>query len=206
MWPFARYAPARRSSRHRPAGTLVLEPEAVTKDTYRHMLVTKVLPAIQACFPAGTSTVVIQQDNAKPHLSIDDPQFIEAAERLGGRTVKLDFQPSQSPDLNVLDLGFFSAIQTLQFKQPAANLLQMLRNVEGAFTELTRETLDATFLSLQKCMECAIAVDGGSNYKLPHTHKQTLARAGLLPRTLQCDPAIYDAGCLALGCCPLPRV
>ncbi|GJZ21937.1 hypothetical protein Tco_0558976 [Tanacetum coccineum] len=52
-------------------------------------------------------------NNAKPHIAVNDSEFVEAASR-DGFDIQLRFQPANSPDLNVLDLGFFRAIQSLQ--------------------------------------------------------------------------------------------
>ncbi|ETV64993.1 hypothetical protein H257_18202 [Aphanomyces astaci] len=50
-----------------------------------------------------------------------------------------------SPDFNVLDLGFFNAIQS--------------------------QVLDKTFMTLQKVMEEAFKLEGDNVYKLPHLKK-----------------------------------
>ena len=71
------------------------------------MLIDNILPAIRQKWPEGASkTVYIQQDNAKPHILNNDPIFREAANQ-GGFNIHLIQQPPNSPDMNVLDLGFF---------------------------------------------------------------------------------------------------
>ncbi|KAE9160650.1 hypothetical protein PF005_g31558 [Phytophthora fragariae] len=47
LWAFLTHEPAQRSSRNRPAGTLVPKELPVNKSTYREMLVERVLPAIR---------------------------------------------------------------------------------------------------------------------------------------------------------------
>jgi hypothetical protein len=190
LWPFANYVPAIRSSKNRAAGTLELKSIAVDHQSYRDMLVHNVIPAIKQRWP-GTKNVFIQQDNARPHISSSDPVFREKATEDGWNIV-LTYQPAQSPDFNVLDLGFFHSIQSLQYKKRSKNLAELLGNVEQAFKELSSDTLDNTFLTLQKCMEASIAVGGGNNYKLPRMHKEQLRRQGILPKTFFCDPAAYD--------------
>nr|XP_043615805.1 uncharacterized protein LOC122587706 [Erigeron canadensis] len=115
IFPFTKLEPAKRSSKNRVAGTLETKPIlSVTKEVTRSWLIDKVLPAIRNKWPQGHSgPIFIQQDNAKPHISIDDEQFIQEASR-DGFDIRLRFQPPNSPDLNVLDLGFFRAIQSLQ--------------------------------------------------------------------------------------------
>ena len=50
-------------------------------------------------------------------------------------------QPSNSPDMNVLDLGFFRSIQALQFQKATYNVRQLLRAVNLAFENLNPQSL-----------------------------------------------------------------
>ncbi|ETV90232.1 hypothetical protein H310_14934 [Aphanomyces invadans] len=52
-WHFTEKVPAARTSKNRPAGTLVTVPVSVTRDVYRAMLIDNVFPAIKAKWPAG---------------------------------------------------------------------------------------------------------------------------------------------------------
>ncbi|KAI5386953.1 hypothetical protein KIW84_073192 [Lathyrus oleraceus] len=116
IFPFVTQEPAKRTSANRVAGTM--ETKAITsvnRDVIRSFLIEKVLPAIKEKWPRddlGTSTIFIQQDNARTHINHDDQEFIQEATR-DGFDIRLMCQPANSPDLNVLDLGFFSAIQSL---------------------------------------------------------------------------------------------
>ncbi|GMF20859.1 unnamed protein product [Phytophthora fragariaefolia] len=83
VWTFVEKVPAQRSSRRRPTGTLETTEVSVTKATYRDMLISRVLPAIEACWPNASEAVVIQQDNAPAHIKPDDPQFNDAAASCG---------------------------------------------------------------------------------------------------------------------------
>lgn len=66
------------------------------------------LPAIRARWLAAERgmPIYIQQDNAKTHIPVDDPEFVAAAQAEGW-DIRLTLQPPNSPDLNILDLGFF---------------------------------------------------------------------------------------------------
>ena len=68
------------------------------------------------CFTA----YFIQQDNAKPHIKVDDAEFLQEASR-DGFDIRLCFQPPNSPDLNVLELSFFQAIQSRQEQKGLGN-------------------------------------------------------------------------------------
>ncbi|DAZ97358.1 TPA: hypothetical protein N0F65_003381 [Lagenidium giganteum] len=144
IWPFIERVAAKRSSRNRPAGTMETKPLSVTKETYINALVGHVIPAVEAKWPQSCrhQSIVMQHDNAPPHK-------VEA------------FQPANSPDMNVLDLGFFNAIQSLQYTKESRSIDELITNTVDAFNELSRETLDDTFVTLQTVMhECLLASGG----------------------------------------------
>jgi len=62
------------------------------------------LPAIKEKWPAEERgcPIFIQQDNAKTHIAVDDPDFCRVAQE-DGWDIRLMCQPPNSPDLNVLD-------------------------------------------------------------------------------------------------------
>jgi hypothetical protein len=62
--------------------------------------------------------IYIVQDNAPSHLQCDDHLFCEAAKQ-EGFDIQLICQPPNSPDFNILDLGFFRAIQAIQYTKIA---------------------------------------------------------------------------------------
>jgi hypothetical protein len=89
-------------------GTLVIKViTSVTKYDSRDFLINKVLPTIKAKCPAEEKgmPIYIQQDNAKTHIDVNDPAFVEAAQA-DGWDIRLACQPPNSLDLNVLDLVF----------------------------------------------------------------------------------------------------
>ena len=88
---------------------------SIDREIYRSFILEKVLPAIKEKVPRRHTTLFIQQDNAGAHILRDDPAFKEVVAQLG-REVVLINQPPQSPDLNILDLGYFNSIQSLQQK------------------------------------------------------------------------------------------
>ena len=85
IFPLTTLEPAKRSSKNRVAGTLETKPIlSVTKDVTRLWLIEKVLPAIREKWPTSHSgPIFIQQDNAKPHIAVNDSEFVEAASRDG---------------------------------------------------------------------------------------------------------------------------
>lgn len=189
IWPFVIKEPAKRSSRNRPKGTPVTKSINVDKQVFRDMLLTNVLPAIRQQWPRSSSTkpIYLQQDNAKPHISPSDPQFVAAASS-DGFDIRLRCQPSNSPDMNVLDLGFFNAIQALQHQTGANSIDQLIAAVESSFNELSHETLNKVFLTLQTCLEATMRCGGSNDYKIPHIGKDRLMLSGELPVAIGVNP------------------
>ncbi|KAF7112452.1 hypothetical protein RHSIM_RhsimUnG0227600 [Rhododendron simsii] len=195
IFPFVFKEPARRSSKNRPAGTLETKAIlSVTKDIIRSCLINQVLPAIQSKWPPSSAheTIFIQQDNAKPHIQPFDLQFVEAATK-DGFDIRLSNQPPSSPDMNVLDLGYFRAIQSLQHQEAPKTIDELVNAVEKSFEELSVDSLNRVFVSLQACMVEVMKVHEGNNYKLPHIGKNQLIRSAMLPSQLECESSIMES-------------
>ncbi|KAK4593626.1 hypothetical protein RGQ29_017650 [Quercus rubra] len=139
IFPFTCKEPAKRSSKNRVAANK---------------------------WPRDTEDIVfIQQDNAGPHIDPNDAEFLEAASSDGFK-IHLSYQPPNSPDMNVLDLGFFRAIQSLQQQEALSTVDELVNAIEKAFNELPPQTLNRVFLGLPQCMIEVIKDFGGNNYKL----------------------------------------
>ncbi|TYZ59832.1 hypothetical protein PybrP1_009936 [[Pythium] brassicae (nom. inval.)] len=127
IWPFAEEIPAYRSSSNRQAGTLETKPLPANKETYKAMIMTEVVPAVVSKWPAwGGRHIVLQRDNANPHRVVTSAD-LTATMVTTGLSIMVECQPPQSPDLNMLDLGFFSALQSEQFKRKRAALTSWCR-------------------------------------------------------------------------------
>ncbi|OMO88972.1 hypothetical protein COLO4_20007 [Corchorus olitorius] len=199
IFPFVYQEPAKRNSKNRRVGTLETKPIAsITKEVTRKCLIENILPAIREKWPEyGSKTIYIQQDNAKPHIDSNDAEFLEAARR-DGFDIRLTNQPPNSPDLNVLDLGFFRAIQALQYQEAPNTVAELVSAVERSFDRLSPESLNNVFLSLQLCMIEVMKVLGGNNYRLKHVNKNRLEGQGELPTSFSCDQDIVKQALLHL--------
>lgn len=126
IWPFVVQEPGKRNSKNRQRGTLVTKPVEVTREVYVRTITEKLIPAIKEKWPRGSKTmpIKIQQDNARPHCSVDDEEVVRAGPE-NGWNIKMICQPPNSPDFNVLDLDFFNAIQSLQHKESRTNIDDM---------------------------------------------------------------------------------
>ncbi|XP_042008973.1 uncharacterized protein LOC121757505 [Salvia splendens] len=188
IFPFTEQVPAKRMSKNRSRGTLETKPiPSVNKEAMRECLLNQIIPAIKAKWPTNASKeIYIQQDNAKPHLKSSDSQFDDLASSDGFK-FHLISQPANYPDTNVLNLGFFRAIQSLQDDKLATKIDELLGNVWSSFEELTPQTLNNVFLTLQSCLIKILEVHGGNNYKIPHLNKERLRRAVGLPTSLEVE-------------------
>ena len=192
MWPFAQQVPAERNSVNRPRGTLEWKEMKVTKEVYRQFLHEKLVPAIKERFPRREGqTIYIQQDNARPHIQPEefstkllqqDGANLDDEERQWD--LQLYFQPPNSPDLNVLDLGFFRSLQSMQFHVPSKDIEEMMARVRICFDEYPHNKLNNIFLTLQTCMNEIIDCDGGNHYDIVHLNKLRLERLGELPQSI----------------------
>ena len=192
IWPFAELRPAKRASANRAAGTLEWKNFKVNTEAYRRMIVDNVLPAIAEKWPIGqrNKTIRIQQDNAPVHIGNEDEEFRLAVEA-AGIDIKLYEQPPNSPDLNVLDLGYFRALQSLQYKRPSKDVAEMIATVQRTYADMPWRILNNNFLTLQTCMEEIIQIHGGNDYSICHMGKEQLEREGRLPVSIQVDDDIF---------------
>ena len=116
-------------------------------------MIDKLLPAIKKKCPGKSSSLIkVQQDNAKPHINPDDKEFKKAVKKIG-LNLQIVQQPANSPYLNVLDLGYFTAIQSLQNQDSPQNIDELISEVYVSFECFHWSKLNDIFLTLQKVMK-----------------------------------------------------
>jgi hypothetical protein len=194
IWPIGHWAPAQRTSIHRPAGTMVWHDETITKESYRQLLLEKVFPAIKEKWPRGdwqrpNIIIRVQQDGAKTHLEPDDDLLEQGLRELNiENKVLLYTQPANSPDVNINDLGFFRALQSLYQRSTPSNVGEIITAVLQAYQDYDLVKINRIWLTLQCCLNEILIHHGNNDYKIPHMHKQRLEREGQLPVTISvCD-------------------
>ena len=200
IYPFVTREPARRSSVNRAAGTLETKAMiSVGRDIIRSYMIDKVLPDIRAKWPDGNRvTIYIQQDNARTHLDPNDAQFYQAASQYGF-DIRLRCQPSNSPDLNILDHGFFNAIQSLRYKESPKTIDELIDAVERSYQVYPPRILNRIFCTLQTCMIEILKGRGFNKYSIPHIKKNILERQGRLPKQMRCDAQLIQSVILWLS-------
>ncbi|KAL7129005.1 hypothetical protein ABFS83_13G034300 [Erythranthe nasuta] len=118
VFPLITREPAKRTSVNRAAGTLETNPmPSVNRD--------EKWPIEDSNYP-----IFIQQDNARKHIDRTDDEFRRAAAQ-DEFDIRLMSQPPKSPNLNVLDLGFFRVIQSLEYKEPVKTVDKLATAVKN---------------------------------------------------------------------------
>jgi len=199
IWPMVEKVRAKRSSKYRKKGTIVTTPINIDSKVYLKYVKEKVLPAIRRKWPGATRgarrmTVFLQHDNAPVHFDESDEEWIEASTIDRHRFLfLLKEQAANSPDTNILDLGFFRALQTLQWEQkPASNVDELIANVLAAWEQFDPMKINYNFLTHQSCLDEIIKSNGDNHYKIPHMGKESLRRHGALPKRLAVSDAAIE--------------
>ena len=114
IWRIGDWEPVKWKSKNRPKGMVVWKNKMVTKEAYRELLLSKLILAILEKWPRRDRmlrTIYIQQDGVKNHICEGDEEFNNTLMEQD-INAKLYMQTPNSPDINLLDLGFFRAIQS----------------------------------------------------------------------------------------------
>ena len=124
-------------------------------------------------------------------MPVNDEQFAAAVAQTG-MDIRIINQPPNSPDMNVLDLGFFNSLQSLAYGTISGSIDELIANVQKEFNEYDPSTLNRVFLTLQGCL-IEVMKDGcGNRYKIPHMDKDRLEALGMLPKSLTVDRQLYE--------------
>jgi hypothetical protein len=122
---------------------------------------------------------------------VNDEQFAAAVAQTG-MDIRIINQPPNSPDMNVLDLGFFNSLQSLAYGTISGSIDELIANVQKEFNEYDPSTLNRVFLTLQGCLIEVMKDGGGNRYKIPHMDKDRLEALGMLPKSLTVDRQLYE--------------
>ena len=126
-------------------------------------MIEKVVPAIKAKWPDRNQSILIQQDGASSHIDEDDPEFV-AVGVTRVWNIRLMTQSPKSPDLNVLDLSFFRALQSKQWSNGYAETMdELIETVLLAYDDFQHMTLNFGWLTLIGCYDDVITTHGDNN-------------------------------------------
>ena len=192
IWPLGHYEPAKNNSKNRPAGTMVWKNDTITKEVYFKYMSDEVLPAIMVKWPreAAFPVVRIQQDGAKTHFKPDYEPWVELMDHFDTLglpyRIKLFTQPANSPDLNILDLGFFNGLQSSCLGNPKDDEELKALTIKS-YWDYPAPKINRVFLTHMQVQNCILQRAGGNDYRLPHMGKDKLELHGQLPFTIMVD-------------------
>ena len=187
IWPIGKWEPAKQSSKKRAKGMAVWKNQCITRDVYHEYLIQNFLPGVKEKWPTHNRRIRLQQDGAKSHILEDNVEFKEAVDEIGLNLTMFTQLPN-SPDTNILNLGFFRAIQSFNDDCPV-NEEELIKSIEKAYGEYPFQKLNRVSLTLQSCLNMIIENDGGNDNKIPHMGKESIERRGLLAGVLDVTPA-----------------
>jgi hypothetical protein len=100
-------------------------------------------------------------------------------------------QPPNLPDLNALDLGFFSSIQSLIVQYAAITLKELIELVEQSFDGYDMDTLVIVIITLQSVMIEVMKDEGDNTHHIKHMRKVKLQKEENIPMILTFDGTYY---------------
>lgn len=174
LWPCTEVVIAKRDSKNRPAGTPEIKSRSVDCEFYQELFTKPggVLAKIKERMPWLHGRLVrIQHDGARPHTGMNSEALIAAHGSTNGWQFRFKRQPAQSPDLNILDLGFFHALKShaAKLKMDTHNIGQLVDKIRHAFNTYPPSKLDHVWGHFYACMNIILSVDGSNQYKPPHS-------------------------------------
>ncbi|CAM9154592.1 unnamed protein product, partial [Sphacelaria rigidula] len=87
-------------------------------------------------------TLVVQQDGASPHTGTGNPEILNSAGMGKGWLAELVAQPSQSPDLNINDLGFFASLKSRMWRMNASSIDELVKTIFMEYEDHDSDTLE----------------------------------------------------------------
>ena len=114
-----------------------------------------------------------------------DPDLLAAVDALAEAgnfpDGKISFytQPSNSPDLNILDLGLFNALQPAYYGCSPTTNLELIDCVEKTYAEFPSNIINRMWVTLQSVFDSIIVHHGDNNYSMPHMNKEFMEREGI---------------------------
>ena len=164
---------------------------SVDGDKYFELMTELVVPAIVEKWPQSWTgeKIKIQHDGARAHFKHDHKPWLDYLKEMEEHLpwqIELFHQPPNSPDLNILDLGFFAALQSTCLGAPV-NERQLIELVEEKYQAYPSKKINFVWLSHMQIMNCILQRRGDNDYKLPHMNKEQLWRERRLPLVIEVD-------------------
>ncbi|CAM9920022.1 unnamed protein product, partial [Discosporangium mesarthrocarpum] len=142
-------------------------------------MIDEVIPTIIVKMPRPHDhTIFVQQDSAKPQTKKGVMEVVQAE---AGNRITRETQPSNSPNLNVKDLGFIHSIQQLKEDVGVTTAEGLVEATLEAFHIYPRQTLECVWHSLFAVYGEILQDKGDNSYKIPYSDKEQAHRKGGIP-------------------------
>lgn len=170
-WRVGERSVAKRNSKNRPAGTPVFVDKSMDSSRFLKMMKELVIPRVRKVYPRRH--VVIQMDNAPGHASRQTIEELKAhLDTLQPPNIRIDLQPAQSPDTNVLDLAVFPSlgakVRELQHGCHPYDKDRLWQNVAKICRKSPSELISKAFDSKMRVVKEIIWDKGGNSFSIPH--------------------------------------
>ena len=198
LWPVVKRVLAKRNSKNRAKGDECIQEVSVTAESYREFMVKEggIFDAIKEKMPwMKGKPIIIQHDGAKPHDGNGNKDFLNDEGCKEGWNISIVTQPPQSPDLNILDLGFFNGLKKRIHGDyaMAKNRDELMEGVRKAYEAYPRESLDHIWAHLFDCYQEILKCNGGNQYKAPHSRLRKMGKNEDTAVNLKYDEKLYLA-------------
>ena len=188
IWRICVMKTAERSSKKRKRGEEYEFDCTIDADWYKDWYIDELLPEIKKKMPWQRSKrVVVQQDGASPHTGKGNPEILNSAGMGRGWLVELVTQPSQSPDLNITDLGFFASLKSRVWGMNASSANELVETIFQQYEEYDGDTLERVWQSLFKVYNQTLRTLGDNDFSVEYSGVRVRQRAGTLERVVKYD-------------------
>ena len=180
-WPLGEKVQQKNNTHVRKRGEWKWKPCGVSEKVYMDVMKNEVVPAILQRWPldAGIDVIKIQHDNAPAHFKDSNPEWRQCMENFDSLgmpyKLKIIHQAAQSPDTNILDLGFFAALQATCLGR-MKDEMELIQLVKQKYEEYPAKKINRVWLSHMLVMNEILKDYGGNNFKIPHMNKEKLER------------------------------
>ena len=182
-WAVTEGVLAKIDSKNRKKGT-VTQTETMLDSAKYHEIVTKkdgLLDAVKAKMPwLEGKIVMIQHDGAGPHAGKGNEELLRRAGMEGGWNIRFVTQPAQSPDTNIMDLGFFNSLKKriASSYALAESVQELMAAVMGAYENYDRDTLERIWGHQYAVYGMILNHFGENDFSAPHSGVTKNQRAG----------------------------
>jgi hypothetical protein len=150
---FTEIVPAQRKSKFRASGTLEENPLSVDAEVYRKWMKEKVIPKSRDRQNwKKAEEITVRHDGAKPHNCRGNKAFFDRWGQLYGWNIVFETQCPQSPDVNVLDIGFFNGTQAKseEYRMDSSSVSDLVTRVKKTFSAYPWQKLDKCWAVVQE--------------------------------------------------------